>query len=59
MAEMNTPESRPDHSEFPVLVSNWVRGGESAKLLIRWGAVLFCALFWLGLLSWIAYADRL
>lgn len=56
---MNAPESRPDHSEFPVLTSNRLRGGESTKLLIRWGGVVVCALFWLGLLSLVAYADKL
>jgi hypothetical protein len=59
MAEMNAPESRPDHRDVPVLTSNWLRGGESTNLLIRWGAVLFCALFWLGFLALIAYADKL
>jgi hypothetical protein len=56
---MSAPESRPDHRDFPVLTSNWLRGGVSTKLLIRWGAVLFCALFWLGFLALIAYADKL
>lgn len=48
---MNAPESRPDHRDFPMLTSEWLRAGESAKLLIRWGAILFCALFWAGLLA--------
>jgi hypothetical protein len=56
MAEMNTPESRPDHRDHPVMMSNWLRGSESTKLLVRWGAVIFCALFWLGLLTLVAYA---
>jgi hypothetical protein len=56
---MNIPENSPDHSGFPVLSSNSVGSGEAAKLLIRWGAALFCALFWLGLLALIAYADQL
>jgi hypothetical protein len=53
---MNTPESRPDHRDHPVMMSNWLRGSESTKLLVRWGAVIFCALFWLGLLTLVAYA---
>jgi hypothetical protein len=56
---MNVPESRPDYRDFSVLTSNWLRASESTKLLIRWGAVLFCALFWLGFLALIAYADKL
>jgi hypothetical protein len=56
---MNAPENRPDHRDYPVMTSNWLRADESTKLLIRWGAVLFCALFWLGLLTLVAYADKL
>lgn len=56
---MNAPESRPEHRDASVLPSNALRGGVSTKLLIRWGGVLFCALFWLGLLTLIACADNL
>ncbi len=56
---MNAPESRPDHHDFPMLTSDWLRGGEFPKLLVRWGAILLCALFWLGFLALIAYADKL
>ena len=52
---MNAPQSRSDRRDYPVVRSIWLRGGDSTKLLIRWGAVLFCALFWLGLLALIAY----
>jgi hypothetical protein len=51
---MNAPESRSDRSDFPAITSHWFGGGVSMKLLIRWGAVLFCALFWLGVLLLVA-----
>jgi hypothetical protein len=51
---MNAPESRPDRSDFPALTSHWIGGGVSTKLLIRWGVVLFCTLFWLALLFLVA-----
>ena len=48
---MKAPEVRHERSEYPSLGTAWLRFSRSrAKLAIRWGAVLFCVLFWLGVL---------
>jgi hypothetical protein len=52
MTEMNAQQSSSNRSAFRALTGNWFRRDSSRmKLVIRWAAVLFCALFWLGMLA--------